>query len=111
MPDLGGATSWLNSAPLSRESLRSRVVLVHFWTYTCINWLRTLPYIRAWSNTYKDRGLVVLGIPLPAIKTLERQNVFHYRRDQVPEMLLLAIEEYSEKRVREAFDRAWRTGG
>jgi hypothetical protein len=51
-------------------------------------------------------GLVVLGIPLPAIKTLERQNVFHYRRDQVPEMLLLAIEEYSEKRVREAFDRA-----
>jgi len=51
-------------------------------------------------------GLVALGIPLPAIKTLERQNVFHYRRDQVPEMLLLAIEEYSEKRVREAFDRA-----
>ena len=51
-------------------------------------------------------ALVVLGIPLPAIKTLQRQNVFHYRRDQVPEMLLLAIEEYSEKRVREAFDRA-----
>jgi thiol-disulfide isomerase/thioredoxin len=64
-PSLSGATGWLNSQPLSAESLRGKVVLVDFWTYTCINWLRTLPYVRAWADKYKDRGLVVIGVHTP----------------------------------------------
>src|SRR4051794_1143057 len=62
MPTLDGATSWLNSAPLTSESLHGKVVLVQFWTYTCINWLRTLPYVRAWAEKYGGRGLVVIGV-------------------------------------------------
>lgn len=65
LPSLAGATGWLNSPPLKREDLRGKVVLVQFWTYTCINWLRTEPYIRAWSNKYKDKGLVVVGVHTP----------------------------------------------
>jgi thiol-disulfide isomerase/thioredoxin len=65
MPAFDGATGWLNSEPLTPEALRGRVVLVQFWTYTCINWLRTLPYVRAWANAYSDRGLVVVGVHTP----------------------------------------------
>jgi thiol-disulfide isomerase/thioredoxin len=65
MPSLAGATGWLNSEPLSGAKLRGSVVLVDFWTYTCINWLRTLPYVRAWADRYGDRGLVVLGVHTP----------------------------------------------
>ncbi len=65
MPSLGGATAWLNSAPLETAELRGRVVLVDFWTLTCINWLRTEPYIRAWSRAYRDDGLVVIGVHTP----------------------------------------------
>ncbi len=65
MPSLGGATAWLNSEPLGGEELRGRVVLVDFWTLTCINWLRTVPYVRAWSQTYQDDGLVVIGVHTP----------------------------------------------
>ncbi len=65
MPSLGGATAWLNSPPLSVADLRGKVVLIDFWTYTCINWLRTLPYVRAWAEKYKDRGLVVIGVHSP----------------------------------------------
>src|SRR3954454_18716538 len=65
MPALDGATGWLNSEPLTPESLRGRVVLVDFWTYTCINWLRTLPHVRAWAERYRDQGLVVLGVHTP----------------------------------------------
>jgi thiol-disulfide isomerase/thioredoxin len=64
-PSLGGATAWLNSPPLTPESLRGKVVLVDIWTYTCINWLRTLPYVRAWAAKYKDQGLVVIGVHSP----------------------------------------------
>jgi thiol-disulfide isomerase/thioredoxin len=60
-----GATGWLNSPPLTPEELRGKVVLVDFWTYTCINWLRTLGYIRAWAEKYADRGLVVVGVHTP----------------------------------------------
>ncbi len=60
-----GATGWLNSEPLTPEGLRGRVVLVDFWTYTCINWLRTLPYVRAWSAKYADAGLTVVGVHTP----------------------------------------------
>jgi thiol-disulfide isomerase/thioredoxin len=62
---LGGASAWINSPALTGESLKGKVVLVQFWTFTCINWLRTLPYIRAWSQSYKDAGLVVIGVHTP----------------------------------------------
>ncbi len=65
LPSLEGATGWLNSEPLSPESLRGNVVLVDFWTYTCINWLRTLSYVRAWAQKYEDHGLVVIGVHTP----------------------------------------------
>lgn len=65
LPALTGALEWLNSAPLTPTELRGKVVVVDFWTYTCINWLRTLPYLRAWADTYKDQGLVVIGVHAP----------------------------------------------
>jgi thiol-disulfide isomerase/thioredoxin len=65
LPGLDGATGWLNSPPLTPEELRGKVVLVDFWTYTCINWLRTLGYVRAWHEKYKDQGLVVIGVHTP----------------------------------------------
>jgi thiol-disulfide isomerase/thioredoxin len=64
-PSLEGATTWLNSAPLTPDGLRGKVVAVDFWTYTCINWLRTLPYLRAWAERYRDHGLVVIGVHTP----------------------------------------------
>jgi thiol-disulfide isomerase/thioredoxin len=65
MPAFGGATGWLNSEPLDPAELRGRVVLVNFWTLTCINWLRQEPYVRAWSQGYRDDGLVVIGVHTP----------------------------------------------
>jgi thiol-disulfide isomerase/thioredoxin len=65
LPSLGSATEWLNSPRLTTAGLRGRVVLVQFWTYSCINWLRTLPYVRAWAEKYKDQGLVVIGVHAP----------------------------------------------
>jgi thiol-disulfide isomerase/thioredoxin len=65
MPLRSGATGWLNSEPLGPAELRGHVVLVDFWTLTCINWLRTEPYVRAWSQAYRDDGLVVIGVHTP----------------------------------------------
>jgi thiol-disulfide isomerase/thioredoxin len=65
MPSFEGATEWLNSPPLTAAGLRGKVVVVGFWTYTCINWLRTLPYVRAWAERYKAHGLVMLGVHTP----------------------------------------------
>jgi thiol-disulfide isomerase/thioredoxin len=65
LPSLSGATQWLNSPPLTPAGLRGKVVLVDFWTYTCVNWLRTLPYVRAWDAKYRDQGLVVVGAHTP----------------------------------------------
>jgi cytochrome c biogenesis protein CcdA/thiol-disulfide isomerase/thioredoxin len=65
LPALNGATSWLNSAPLTREGLRGKVVLIDFWTYSCINCLRSLPYVNGWYQKYKDHGLVVIGVHSP----------------------------------------------
>jgi thiol-disulfide isomerase/thioredoxin len=62
---LDDAPAWLNSEPLTAEALRGRVVVVDVWTYTCINWLRTLPYVRAWHERYRERGLVVVGVHAP----------------------------------------------
>src|SRR5262245_14784067 len=60
-----GATGWLNSPPLTPEGLRGRVVLADVWTYTCINWLRTLPYVRAWDAKYREHGLTIVGVHTP----------------------------------------------
>ena len=65
MPSLDGAVEWLNSEPLGPTDLRGHVVVVNFWTLTCINWLRQEPYVRAWSQTYRDDGLVVIGVHTP----------------------------------------------
>ena len=65
LPSLGGATGWLNTEPLGPAELRGHVVLVNFWTWTCINWLRQEPYVRAWSRAYRDDGLVVIGVHTP----------------------------------------------
>jgi thiol-disulfide isomerase/thioredoxin len=65
LPSLAGATGWLNSPPLTPAGLRGSVVLVDFWTYTCINWLRTLPWLRAWADKYQEHGLVVVGVHTP----------------------------------------------
>jgi thiol-disulfide isomerase/thioredoxin len=65
LPGFDGATDWLNSEPLTPEGLRGKIALVDFWTYTCINWLRTLGYVRAWHEKYRDQGLVVVGVHTP----------------------------------------------
>jgi thiol-disulfide isomerase/thioredoxin len=65
LPSLEGGTGWLNSEPLSPEALGGKVVLVDFWTYTCINWIRTLPYLRAWDAKYRDGGLTSIGVHTP----------------------------------------------
>ena len=65
LPSLGSATEWLNSQPLTAAGLRGKVVLIDFWTYTCVNWLRTLPYLQAWAAKYWDDGLTVIGIHTP----------------------------------------------
>ena len=64
-PSLKGAVEWLNSPPLTTEELRGKVVLIDFWTYSCINCIRTVPYVRAWAEKYKDQGLVVIGVHAP----------------------------------------------
>src|SRR5213595_2451644 len=65
LSELDGATEWLNSEPLTETRLRGSVVAVQFCTYSCINWIRTLPYVRAWAGAYRDRGLVVVGAHSP----------------------------------------------
>jgi thiol-disulfide isomerase/thioredoxin len=65
LPEFSGATEWLNSPPLTAAGLRGRVVLVEFWTYTCINWLRTMPWVRGWAEKYAGDGLVTIGVHTP----------------------------------------------
>jgi thiol-disulfide isomerase/thioredoxin len=78
LPSLGSATEWLNSQPLTAAGLRGKVVLIDFWTYSCINWLRSLPYVRAWAEKYKDQGLVVIGVHAPEFAF--EKNVDNVRR-------------------------------
>ncbi|MCF2151428.1 thioredoxin family protein [Desmonostoc muscorum LEGE 12446] len=78
LPSLVGAIAWLNSQPLTVDELRGKVVLINFWTYTCINWLRQLPYVRAWAEKYKDQGLVVIGIHTPEFEF--EKNIDNVRR-------------------------------
>src|SRR5499427_6773593 len=79
LASFAGATSWLNSPPLTASALRGKVVLIDFWTYTCINWLRTLPYVRAWAEKYKDKGLVVIGVHTPEFRF--EKNIDNIRRE------------------------------
>jgi cytochrome c biogenesis protein CcdA/thiol-disulfide isomerase/thioredoxin len=82
MPELNGAVAWLNSPPLTREQLRGKVVVIDFWTYSCINCLRALPYVEAWSKKYNDAGLVVIGVHTPEFAfEKERSNVEQAVRD------------------------------
>jgi len=101
MPELDGATGWLNTEPLTTEGLRGRVVLVDFWTYTCINWLRTLPYIRAWHEKYRDQGLVMIGVHTPEF-SFER-DVDNIRREVAGRGITYPVAIDSEYRVWEAF--------
>jgi len=78
LPSLGGATGWINSQPLTLAELRGKVVLIDVWTYTCINWLRQLPYVRAWAEKYKNQGLVVIGVRTPEFAF--EKNIDNVRR-------------------------------
>jgi thiol-disulfide isomerase/thioredoxin len=102
LPSFDGATQWLNSEPLTPEGLRGRVVLVDFWTYTCINWLRTLPYLRAWDEKYRDDGLTVIGVHTPEFG-FERdiENVVAHTRNFD---VLYPVAVDSDYRVWQAFD-------
>ena len=78
LSSLGEATQWLNSEPLTAAGLRGHVVLVDVWTFTCINWLRTMPHVRAWADKYKNNGLVVIGVHAPEFsfeRNLDRKSV------------------------------------
>jgi thiol-disulfide isomerase/thioredoxin len=106
MPDLDGAVGWLNSAPLNRKSLRGKVVLVDFWTYTCINSLRPLPYVKAWAARYKDAGLVVIGAHTPEFSfEQEPANVENALRD-LKVTYPVAID--SDHRIWDAFNNEYR---
>jgi thiol-disulfide isomerase/thioredoxin len=78
LPSLGGVTEWLNSPPLTVAGLRGKVVVIDVWTYTCINWLRSLPYVRAWAAKYKNQGLVVIGVHTPEFAF--EKNIDNVRR-------------------------------
>ena len=105
MPSLAGATAWLNSPPLTPEGLRGKVVLVDFWTYTCINWLRTLPYVRAWAAKYKDQGLVVIGVHSPEFE-LEK-DLENVRRAVKDMGIVYPVAVDSDHAVWRAFDNEY----
>jgi hypothetical protein len=105
LPPLGGATGWLNSPPLTPAELRGNVVVINFCTYTCINWLRQLPYVRAWADRYKDQGLVTIGAHTPEFSF--EHDVDNVRR-AVQEMRVeypIAID--SDYAIWQAFDNAY----
>ena len=104
-PTLAGATSWINSPPLTPESLRGKVVLVDVWTYTCINWLRTLPYIRAWAAKYKDKGLVVIGVHSPEFEV--EKDVDNIRRAVTNMGIVYPVAVDSNLAVWRAFDNSY----
>jgi thiol-disulfide isomerase/thioredoxin len=92
IPSLDGAIAWLNSPPLSKADLRGKVVLVDFWTYTCVNWRRTLPYVRAWADKYRNQGLIIIGVHTPEfdfekdldnVRQATTEMEIHYRDLQI----------------------------
>ena len=101
LPSFAGATTWLNSPPLKPADLRGKVVLVEFGTYTCINWLRTLPYVDAWAAKYKDRGLVVIQVHAPEFEF--EKNLENVRRELKREGVNFATAVDNEHAVWAAF--------
>jgi thiol-disulfide isomerase/thioredoxin len=95
LPGFAGATGWLNSPPLSPEDLRDKVVLVDFWTYTCINWLRTFGYVRAWAEKYREQGLTVIGVHTPEFPfEREIENVRRAAKEMAVEYPIALDSEY-----------------
>jgi thiol-disulfide isomerase/thioredoxin len=106
MPTLAPATAWLNSPPLDAAGLRGKVVLVDFWTYTCINWRRTLPWLRAWATKYRDQGLVVVGVHTPEFGF--EADVDNVRRAAREQDVRYPIAIDSERAIWDAFgNRFW----
>ena len=106
LPLFDGATGWINSKALTRNDLRGKVVLVEFWTYTCINWLRTAPYVRAWAEKYKDKGLVVIGVHTPEFEF--EKNVDNVRRESANQKVDYPIAIDSDYTIWSAFkNRYW----
>ena len=105
LASLRTANAWLNSQPLTAAGLRGKVVLVDFWTYTCINWLRTLPYVRAWAEKYKDRGLVVIGVHSPEFSF--EKSVDNVRRAAMDMKVVYPIAVDSEHAIWRAFNNAY----
>jgi len=101
LPSLAGATGWLNSEPLTPASLRGKPVLVQFWTFTCINWLRTLPYVRSWFEKYRGDGLVVLGVHTPEFEV--EHDVENIRRAAEEMRIEYPIAVDSDYRIWRAF--------
>jgi thiol-disulfide isomerase/thioredoxin len=105
LASLQRADEWLNSPPLTPSALRGKVVLVDFWTYTCINWIRTAPYVRAWGEKYKDQGLVVIGVHAPEFQF--EKSIDNVRR-AVKEMRIdypVAVD--NEHKIWRAFDNSY----
>jgi thiol-disulfide isomerase/thioredoxin len=102
LPSFDGAITWLNSPPLTPAGLRGKVVLVDFWTYTCINWLRTLPYVRAWAEKYTDHGVVVIGVHTPEFPF--EHDVANVRRAATDMRVAYPIAVDSDYAVWRAFD-------
>jgi thiol-disulfide isomerase/thioredoxin len=102
LASLERADAWLNSPPLSASALRGKVILVHFWTYTCINWLRTQSYLRAWAEKYKDKGLVVIGVHTPEFRF--EKNLDNVRRETKALRVDYPVAVDSEYAIWRAFD-------
>ncbi len=105
MPPLDGAVAWINSEPLKAADLRGKVVLVEFWTYTCINWRRQLPYVRAWAEKYRGEGLVVIGVHSPEFEF--EKNIDNVRRatKEIPIQYPVAVD--NEHAIWRAFDNEY----
>ncbi len=105
LPGFGGATAWLNTAPLTPAGLRGKVVAVQFCTFSCINWLRTVPYVRAWAEKYRDDGLVVLGVHSPEFPFEHDLGKIRSALDQMGVEYPVAVD--NEFAVWRAFDNAY----
>ena len=105
LPGFGGATAWLNTAPLTPAGLRGKVVAVQFCTFSCINWLRTVPYVRAWAEKYRDDGLVVLGVHSPEFPFEHDLGKIGSALDQMGVEYPVAVD--NEFAVWRAFDNAY----
>lgn len=105
LPSFEGATGWLNTEPITGASLRGRPVLIEFWTSTCINWIRTLPYVRAWFEKYRADGLVVLGVHTPEFEV--EYDIDHVRRAAREMRIEYPIAVDNDYRIWRAFGNAY----